>query len=46
MDDEIINEILNLINSSDEPLETKEIEEKIKEIIIKESITRTKKFTD
>ena len=38
------NEILNIINISNEPLETKEIEEKLKLIITSESVTRTKIF--
>jgi len=37
-------EILRLIDNSDEPLETKEIEEIIKKTIKKESVTRTKIF--
>lgn len=37
-------EILKLLNNSDEPLETKEIEEKLKSKIKKESVTRTKIF--
>lgn len=38
------DEILKIINNSDEPLETKEIEEKLKDTIRKESVTRTKIF--
>ena len=38
------DKILELLNSSDEPLETKEIGEKLKEKIKKESVTRTKIF--
>jgi len=37
-------EILKLINYSDEPLETKEMGEKLKDKIKKESVTRTKIF--
>lgn len=44
MEDAISNEILNLLNNSDEPLETKKIEEKLKDKIKKESVTRTKIF--
>ena len=44
MEDIMSNEILNLLNHSDEPLETKEIEEKLKDKIKKESVTRTKIF--
>lgn len=44
MDDRLSNEILNLINVLDEPLETKEIEEKIKDKIKHETVTRTKIF--
>lgn len=44
LEDNIRNEILKLIDSANEPLETKEIEEKLKSIIKKESITRTKIF--
>jgi len=40
MDNLISNQILELINSSDEPLETKEIEEKIKDKIKHETVTR------
>jgi len=36
--------ILNIINSSDAPLETKEIEEAVKKTVKKESVTRTKVF--
>ena len=42
--DKLINQILQVINSSSEPLETKEIEEKLKEKITSETITRTKVF--
>jgi len=44
MDNLISNQILELINNSEEPLETKEIEEKIKGKIKHESVTRTKIF--
>jgi len=44
MRDLISDEIIVVLNSSDEPLETKEIEEKIKVKIKKESTTRTKIF--
>ena len=44
MEDIMSNEILNLLNHSDEPLETKEIKEKLKGKIKKESVTRTKIF--
>lgn len=44
MQDTISNEILNLLNHSYEPLGTKEIQEKLKNKIKKESITRTKIF--
>lgn len=44
MKDLISNEIINIINSIDEPLETKEIEEKLKNVIKIETITRTKVF--
>ncbi len=44
MEDKIREEILKLLNESSEPLETKEIEEKLKDKIKKESITRTKIF--
>jgi repressor of nif and glnA expression len=44
MKDLVTEEILNLILKSEEPLETKEIEEKIKNKIKKESVTRTKVF--
>ena len=46
-EDSISEAILEYIQSSDEPLETKEIEEKLqekKEILKKETITRTKVF--
>ena len=44
MDNLISNQILELINTSEEPLETKEIEEKIKDKIKHETVTRTKIF--
>jgi len=44
MEDMMQDKILELLNSSDEPLETKEIGEKLKEKIKKESVTRTKIF--
>ena len=42
MDNLLTNEILRIISNSDEPLETKEIEEKIKTKT--ETVTRTKVF--
>ncbi|MDO8643312.1 MAG: hypothetical protein Q7R76_07120 [Candidatus Woesearchaeota archaeon] len=42
--DAVRNEILSLLNSFSEPLETKEIEDKVKEKIKKETVTRTKIF--
>ena len=44
MEDLISNTALNIINNSGEPLETKEILEKIAEKIKKETVTRTKIF--
>ncbi len=44
MYDNVSEWILKIINSFDEPLETKQIEELLKEKIKKESITRTKVF--
>jgi repressor of nif and glnA expression len=44
MEDLISNTALNIINNSEEPLETKEILERIAEKIKKESVTRTKIF--
>jgi repressor of nif and glnA expression len=44
MGDLISEEILKLITNSAEPLETKEIEQKIEDKIKKESVTRTKIF--
>lgn len=44
MDDLITNSILKLTTNSAEPLETKEIEEKITGEIKRESVTRTKVF--
>ena len=44
MNDPISKEILRLINESEEPLETKEISEKIKNKIKDETVTRTKIF--
>ena len=40
----MIEEILNILDSSNEPLETKEIGERLKTILKDESITRTKIF--
>ena len=45
MGDTLQNEILELLNNSDEPLETKEIEEKLKVKVKKETVTRTKIFS-
>jgi len=42
--DSLKEKILEIILSSSEPLETKEIEEKLKEKITSETITRTKVF--
>ncbi len=44
MEDLITKGILRIITESEEPLETKEIEEKIRGGIKKESVTRTKVF--
>jgi len=44
MDDLISNTALNIIHHSEEPLETKEILERIGEKIKKETVTRTKIF--
>ncbi len=44
MKDTMQNEILELLNNSNEPLETKEIEEELKNKIKNESVTRTKIF--
>lgn len=40
----ITREILRIITDSEEPLETKEIEERIRGAVKKESVTRTKVF--
>jgi len=42
--DNLRDEILKLLKNSDEPLETKEIEDKLKDKIKGESVTRTKVF--
>ena len=42
MDDSIANAVLKIINESEEPLETKEIQEKIEHEI--KNVTRTKLF--
>ena len=44
MDDVMTGKILKLLNASNEPLETKDIEEKIRVKISGESVTRTKIF--
>ena len=44
MEDELRCKILKVIDNADEPLETKEISEKLEVKIKKESITRTKVF--
>ena len=44
MRDAISNDIIAIIDSNNEPLETKEIEERVKLKIKKESVTRTKIF--
>ena len=44
MEDLISNTALNIINHSEEPLETKEVLERIGEKIKKETVTRTKIF--
>lgn len=44
MEDRIIEGILDILERTSEPLETKEIEEKLAEFIKKESVTRTKVF--
>jgi hypothetical protein len=42
--DNVMRGILDVLASADEPLETKEIEERLKIFIKRESITRTKVF--
>lgn len=44
MEDNICTEVLKLITNSDEPLETKDIREKLELKLNNESITRTKVF--
>jgi repressor of nif and glnA expression len=44
MEENLSKTILELINKSDEPFETKEIEQLIKPKIKKETVTRTKIF--
>ena len=44
MQDSMLDEILNILNSANEPLETKEIEEKLKETARDETVTRIKIF--
>ena len=44
LNDKIYDEILYIINKSNEPLETKEIQEKLIEDLKKVKITRTKVF--
>lgn len=44
MEDAISNAVLKIINQSDQPLETKEILEKLEGKIKKETVTRTKLF--
>lgn len=44
MGDHFSDLILELINTSNEPLETKEIEARLKDKVKKESVTRTKIF--